>query len=135
MSNKSLYSLWGVLFIICAVFGFIPEPEGLVQYVLTALSVSFFIPPGLLLFQASTHSDRRVPTLIRNLAVASLGLTLLVLILNLLSAFQSEFLGSMLHALLVIISTPMVCSGYWVLSLFLWSCILMVSLQLIKKCK
>ena len=41
-----------------------------------------------------------------------------------------EFLALPLD--LVVVSTPMVASGYWVLSLFLWACLLMVSL---KKCQ
>ena len=135
MSNKSLYSLWGVLFIICAALGFIPVPSGAVQAVFTILSVLFFLPPVVLLYRAGKAGDRSAALLIRNLSLASLGLTLLVLILSVVSAIQSEFLGNFLHGILVIISTPMICSGYWVLSLFLWACILIYSLQLLLKYK
>jgi len=128
MSSKVLYSLWGVLFIICAALGFIPEPAGTAKTLMTVLSVVFFLPPAALLYRA----DRNTVKLVRNLSLASLVLTLVVLVLNLLSALQAEFLGNVLHALLIIISTPMVCSGYWVLSLFLWACLLMVSLQLLR---
>ena len=133
MSSKRLYSLWGVLFIICAVLGFIPIPYNWVQTVLTALSVLFFLPPVALLYCAGKQGDRSTPQLIRNLSLASLGLTLLVLILSVVSAVQSEFLGNMLHGILVIVSTPMICSGYWVLTLFLWACLLIYSLQLLRK--
>lgn len=135
MSNKSLYSLWGVLFIICAALGFIPVPSGAVQAVFTILSVLFFLPPVVLLYRAGKAGNRSAALLIRNLSLASLGLTLLVLILSVVSAIQSEFLGNFLHGILVIISTPMICSGYWVLSLFLWACILICSLQLLLKYK
>ena len=135
MSNKSLYSLWGVLFIICAALGFIPVPSGAVQAVFTILSVLFFLPPVVLLYRAGKAGDRSAALLIRNLSLASLGLTLIVLILSVVSAIQSEFLGNFLHGILVIISTPMICSGYWVLSLFLWACILIYSLQLLLKYK
>ena len=133
MSNKSLYSLWGVLFIICAALGFIPVPSGAVQAVFTLLSVLFFLPPVVLLYRAGKAGDRSAALLIRNLSLASLGLTLLVLILSVVSAIQSEFLGNFLHGILVIISTPMICSGYWVLSLFLWACLLVYSLQILRK--
>ena len=133
MSNKSLYSLWGVLFIICAALGFIPVPSGAVQAVFTILSVLFFLPPVVLLYRAGKAGDRSAALLIRNLSLASLGLTLLVLILSVVSAIQSEFLGNFLHGILVIISTPMICSGYWVLSLFLWACLLVYSLQILRK--
>lgn len=133
MCNKTLYSLWGILFILCSALGFLTAPNDMVQAVMTCLSVAFFIPPALLLYHAGKAGDRHTLLLIRNLSLASLGLTLLVLVLNLTSAFRPEFWGAALHALLVIISAPMVCSGCWVLSLFLWACILMVSLQMLRK--
>lgn len=133
MSNKSLYTLWGVLFIICAALGFIPVPSDAVRSVFTGLSVLFFLPPFLLLYRAGKQADRTAAQLIRNLSLASLGLTLLVLILSVLSAVQSEFLGNFLHGILVIVSAPMICSGYWVLSLFLWACLLICSLQFLSR--
>ena len=48
---------------------------------------------------------------------------------NFLAALGSPGLGSFLHVLLVIGSAPMVCSNYWVLSLFLWAVLLVTSLQ------
>ena len=129
MSNKSLYSLWGVLFIICALLGFIQPPSDMVQGVMTAVSILFFLPPAVLLYQG----ERENAALIRNLALASLTLTLVVLVLNVVCAMHSEFLGNLLHAVLIILSTPMISSGYWVLSLFLWACLLMVSLQKLHK--
>ena len=128
MNKKTLFTLWGVLFALCAGFGFLPEPEGAVKSLLTGLSVLFFLPPGLLLCQA----DRDTALLIRNLSALSLGMTMVTLILNFVLAVSSEFLGNVLHYILVVVSAPMICSGYWVLSLFLWACLLMVSL---KKCK
>ena len=133
MSNKSLYSLWGVLFIICAALGFIPIPYNWVQTVLTALSVLFFLPPAVLLYRAGKQHDRSTALIIRNLSLGSLGLTLAFLILSVVCAVQSEFLGNFLHGILVIVSTPMICSGFWVLSLFLWACLLIYSMQIIGK--
>ena len=69
----------------------------------------------------------------RNLSALSLGLTLAVLILNFMSALGSETLGNVLYYVLVVVSAPMICSGYWVLSLFLWACVLMVSLSQLKR--
>ena len=133
MSNKNLYSLWGVLFIICSVLGFIPEVPAAVQPVFTVLSVLFFLPPVVLLIRAEKSSSRDIPTIIRNLSAASLILTLVLLVLSVLSVIHSEFLGNMLHGMLVIISAPMICSGYWVLSLFLWACLLAASIRLLLK--
>ena len=135
MNTKSLYTLWGAMFIICAALGFIPRENAAVALIATGLSVAFFVPPALLLYQAGKQQDRDNLKLIRNLSLASLLLTLALLVLNLLSALQSEFLGNVLYGMLIILSTPMVCSGYWVLSLFLWACLLMGSLTLLQKRK
>ena len=124
MNKKWFYGLWACLFILCAAGGFIPEPAGALRTALTVLALLFFLPPALLLYRKE-KSDVR---LISHLSGLSLGLTLLLLILNFFSAFASEYLGQVLHYLLVIVSSPMVCSGHWVLSLFLWACLLTASL-------
>ncbi len=133
MNQKILYALWGGLFVLCAGLGFIPEPEGALRVVLTILSVGFFLPGALLLYQAQKGADRNAQRLIRNLSALSLGLTLALLVLNVLSALLSEMAGDVLYAMLIIVSSPMVCSGYWVLSLFLWACLLMGSLRGLRK--
>ena len=133
MSKKTLYVLWGVLFSICAGLGFIPEPEGAVKLLMTALAVVFFLPPAVLVYRAGKTGERTVLALVRNLSAASLGLTLAVLVLTVVNAMGSDALGNFLHALLVVVSSPMVCSGYWALSLFLWACLLMAAIQQLKK--
>ena len=35
MKKKSLFALWGGLFLLCAGLGFIPEPAGAVRWVLS----------------------------------------------------------------------------------------------------
>lgn len=135
MNRKFLFALWGGLFIVCAAMGFIPDPAGVGRVLLTLLSIAFFVPPALALYQAIQDGDRPVLRLIRNLSALSLGLTLVLLVLNFLSALRSETLGNILYHILIIVSSPMVCSGCWVLSLFLWACLLMVSLKGLRKKK
>lgn len=133
--KKWLYALWGGLYSVCALCGFIPEPEGAVRGLLTALSVAFFVPPVILLVQADRQKDTDTLKLVRNLSLGSLGLTLAALMGNLAFATGSETLGSVLHGVLVIVSSPMVCSGYWALSLFLWACLLTAARKLLRKHK
>ena len=133
MRKSYLFALWGCLFIICAGLGFIPEPVGTGRVLLTLLAVGFFLPPAVLLYRAKQTKDTHTIQLIRNLSALSLLLSLICLIANFLSAFWTEFWGSMVYYVLVIVSSPMICSGFWVLSLFLWACLLMASLQLGKK--
>ena len=125
MNKKMLFVLWGVLFVLCAGLGFVPELQGFLKGLMTALSILFFLPPAWLLYKG----DRETVLLIRNLSALSLGVTLVTLILNFVLAVSSEFLGTVLHYVLVVVSAPMICSGYWVLSLFLWACLLMAGLK------
>lgn len=126
-TNQRLFALWAVFFIICAGLGFIPEPEGAVRILLTAMAIAFFLPPAVLLYRARAGADGALCRLIRNLAALSLSATLIVLILNLLSAFRSEFVGRFLHYILIVVSAPMICGGHWAMSLFLWACLLVMS--------
>ena len=129
MKSKSLLAIWGIFYIICAGLGFIPEPEGAVRIFLTAISVLFFVPPAILLFDAFSAGDSQTIRLIRLLSALSLALTLVLLTANFLAALGSGWLGTLLHVLLVIGTAPMLCSNYWVLPLFLWAVLLVASCQ------
>lgn len=128
MNKKTLFAAWAVLFVLCAGLGFIPEPQGFAKAVLVMLSVAFFVPPILLLRQG----DQDTRKLVRNLSALSLGLTLVLLVLNFLSVRMPEAVGDMLHGMLVMVSSPMVCSQYWVLSMFLWACLLFAGISKLK---
>ena len=125
MSSKTLFYIWGGLFILCAGLGFTHPTTGIYRGALLILSLIFFLPPSLILHFGSSHERK----LIRTLSALSLGLTVALLLVNFLTAMESEELGLFLHGILTIVSTPMVCSGYWVVSLFLWACLLTVSLK------
>lgn len=135
MNNKTLYTVWGILFILCALLGFIPQPEGLLKAFLVLLSIVFFVPGSILLYRAVKTGDNQCISLIRMLSLISLGATLVLLVLNFLSASAPEAAGDFLYGLLVVISAPMICSQYWIISLFLWACLLMTCQSLIKKRK
>ena len=132
MKKSYLFALWGGLFTLCAVLGFIPAPGRALQILMTLLSVAFFIPGALLLHLAKLHKDRNLALLVRNLAAASLGLTALLIIANIFTALSGQVLGNIMHNILVIVSSPMVCSGYWALSLFLWACRMIGAIKLLK---
>lgn len=127
MKSRFLYTIWGALFILCAGLGFIPEPTGAAKLLLTILSLLFFLPPAALVWQGRKNANLAQLKLVRNLSLASLTLTALLLIVSFLTAFRSELLGNLLHGVLVVVSSPMICSGHWALSLFLWACLLVAS--------
>ena len=76
---------------------------------------------------AVIEADRKLLLRIRGLSAASLGLTFILLLANFLSINAPQALGDFLYGLLVIVSTPMICGRYWIISLFLWACLLMGS--------
>ena len=129
MKSQFLYALWGALFILCAGLGFIPEPAGALRALLTALSILFFLPPALLIWKARREKNRAALSLVRSLSIASLSLSAGLIIANFLTAFRSELLGDILHGMLVVVSSPMICSGHWAMSLFFWARLLIASLK------
>ena len=135
MKNKILYLIWGGLFILCALLGFIPEPEGFLSVVLLITALLFFVPGGLLLYNAYLNKDLSAMAVIRTLSLVSLITTLIFLVLNFLSVEAGEAAGNLLYGFLIIFSTPMVCSQNWLISLFLWACLLMASISLGKQSK
>lgn len=128
MKNKTLYLIWGGLFILCGLLGFIPAPAGFLKGLLVALSAVFFVPGWILLYRGQAKA-------VRNLSLASLGVTLLLLVLNFLSGRAAQAVGDYLYGLLVIFSAPMVCSQYWFFSLFVWACLLMAGISAVRKTK
>ncbi len=124
---------WAVMYIICVVFSFIPAGNDLLTVLEAALALGFFIPPALLLHYAVITGKKTTLIRIRNLCFASLGSTLALLVLNFLSVYFSAEMGTAVYYLLTLVSVPMICSQFWLLSLFVWACFLMVCLQELRK--
>lgn len=135
MEKSILKALWAGMFILCAVLGFVPEPEGFDLWMMVTLAVLFFVPPALLLYKAWKDRDTRELRLVRVIALISLIGTVVLLVANILSAIGSQMLGKILYWALIIFSTPMVCGQYYVLSLFLWALVLMTAISLEKSLK
>ena len=133
MRNKTLFILWAALFILCAGLGFIPAPTGVGKWVLVALAAVFFIPGFALVKRADDKKDRRTLALVRNLSILSLSLTLVTLVANILSVLGTETLGNICYSILIIVSAPMVCGQYWFLSLFLWACLMILSISKLRQ--
>lgn len=129
MKQSHLFALWGSLFILCSALGFLPAPSPAMQVLMTLLSITFFVPAAILLYRAGKTGDTDTSLLIRNLSAISLALTAALLIANFLTVLAPAWLGNALHVLLAVLSTPMICSGYWALSLFLWACLLIVGIK------
>ena len=128
MKRATLYYIWIGLAALCALLGLIPNPSAPLAVVMTLLSIAFFVPPAWLLADAYKTGCEKTVTLLRRISLISLGATLLLFIVNILAVTGSEALGDVMYVLLAIVSVPMVCSGHYVLSLFLWACLLICAL-------
>ena len=133
MNKKNWYILWGALYVLCTGLSCIPDPQGLVKGLAVIAALLFFVPPAVLLHRAIPGQQWAVVKLIGILSAASLLLTFALLILNIMSVGLSDQLGLLLHGLLILVSVPMVCMQSWIVSLFLWAVLLMVTLRYRKK--
>ena len=124
--KRTVYICWGVLYALCAGFGFIPEPQGIVKWAMVGLAVMFFVPGFVLVYLG----EKKV---VRIISAVSLCATFVVFVLNVLSVHSTVGTGDFLYALLGLVSAPMFCSVYWVLSLFLWACLLMSTFMKMKR--
>lgn len=129
MREKILYAIWGGLYVICAVLGFVTGAQGLGKLLLLLTSLIFFIPAGILLYESIRDKNDQALLRLRIIAICSLGLTLLLLVANIVCVNGSAALGEALHGFLILVSVPMFCSQYWLVSLFLWACLLMLTLK------
>ncbi len=133
MKKSVVYALWAVLYALCAGLGFLPNPTGFGRILLILTSLIFFVPGFYLAYRAKKENCRKTLLVLRLISGGVLALSLVFLVLNFLSVYFSAHTGLVLYVLLVMFSAPMVCSQVWVLSLFLWACLLMVTLPGLKK--
>ena len=122
-----LYAAWLCLYILCVGLGSVEEAEGIAKvfFVLTALI--FFIPGIILLVLGKKQQNKKMVLRVRFIAICSLVLTVAVFCATVLAVGSSAQIGSFLPDLLNLVSAPMFCSQYWILSLFGWACLLSAS--------
>ena len=129
MKKSIVYAIWAVLYCICVGLGFVPNPAGFGKGLLVLTSLIFFLPPAYLLWQAGKENNRKTVLVLRLLSGGVLLLSLVLIILNFMSVNWSAQTGLVVYVLLVMFTAPMACGQYWALSLFLWACILMITLR------
>lgn len=124
MKKSAIYGIWAGLYCLCAGLGFVHGAGGLGKFLLVLTCLLFFVPPFYLIFLAKKENSRKTLSVLRLVSISSLSVTLLLLVLNFMSVNFSAQAGLWLYVLLVMFSAPMMCGQYWVLSLFLWACVL-----------
>ena len=121
-----LYAIWLCLYILCVGLGTVDQMEGIgkVFFILTALI--FFIPGIILLVMGIREKNKKTVLRVRIIAVCSLVLTVVLFCANIVAAAAGR-VSPVLHDLLNLVSAPMFCSQYWVISLFGWASLLSAS--------
>lgn len=121
-----LYAIWFCLYLLCVGLGTVEQVEGVGKVLFLLTSLIFFIPGALLLVLAKQENNRKIALRVRIVSICSLALTVIVFCANVFAAASSQMSG-FLNDLLNLVSAPMFCSQYWVLSLFCWACLLWAS--------
>ncbi|MBE6934848.1 MAG: hypothetical protein E7462_07410 [Ruminococcaceae bacterium] len=124
-NTKTIWLCWGILYLLCAACGFIPNPSGLGYGMLILLGIGFFVPPCMLIYEAVRTKQRKLLKKLRRISILSLVLTLGLILGNLLAVHASEAWGTVLYWMLILVSVPMVCCQFWVIGLFGWAVLLM----------
>lgn len=128
--NKILSYAWAVMYLLCAGLGTIQDATGIAKVALVVISVLFFLPPALLLYNNLMADRPGVVRRIRKICIVSLVLTTIFLI----AFFVVTFLAAggivqpgtlnVFYYLLLVVSSPLFCGQFFFLSIFLWACLL-----------
>ena len=124
MKKRILYIVWAALYVLCVGLGTFDAPTGAMKAAMVTIAVLFFVPPGFLLWDAKTQQDRKTVLTVRCISIASLLLTLVGIILFFIAGVTRSAATNILYEVLIFVSSPMVCGQYWLLSMFLWACLL-----------
>lgn len=129
LKEKILYLSWLCMYVLCAGLGTIPETgrNTVGHIVLTILSVLFFIPGTLLLYDGITKDIKRLRVTVRVISLISLILTLSMIILNIVLIRAWETVENLLNDLLILVSAPMYCAYWKGLGPFFWACLFVSS--------
>ena len=133
MNQKRLILSWILYYCLCVGLGCIPNPQGALFGFLLLVGLGFFIPGGILLARFCKKGNRKGLQFFRNISFASLCLTVIMILGNILSTALPEWVGNVLYAFLILVSVPMVCCRVWILSLLGWACFWTVSRHYLKK--
>ena len=124
-----LWAAWGLLYIVCAFLGFVPDASGFGKVLLILNSLLFFVPGAILLYRGQTMGKPVQVRRVRLVCILSLGITTVAVIANVFSAYGSALLGRVLENILMLVSVPMYCGQYRIIGLFLWACLLVASFK------
>ena len=122
-----LYAIWLCLYILCVGLGTVENVTGVGKLFFVLTAIIFFLPGVLLLLLGMKEKNRKMILRVRLTAICSLSLTVALFCANVFAVGASGQAGTLLNDLLNVVSAPMFCAQYWILSLFCWACLLSAS--------
>lgn len=127
------YCVWLCLYILCVGLGTVEKVAGIGKVLFLLTSLIFFLPGVYLIWLGKREKNRKILLWVRICAICSLALTMIVFCANVIAVSAGAAVGRFLYDLLNLVSAPMLCAQYWILSIFLWACLLSASLMKTKK--
>ena len=133
MKQIIAYCVWLCLYILCVGLGTVETVEGVGKVLFILTGLIFFLPGVYLLWLGYVQKDKKILLGVRICAICSLSLTVIAFCANVIAVGADSAVGSTLNEVLNLVSAPMFCMQYWIVSIFLWACLLSASLQKPKK--
>ena len=127
MKEKVLYIFWLCFYILCVGLGTVTGRSAGLNIAFTVLSLLFFLPGILLLWEGVRTDNQKMLLRVRLVSGISLILTVSLIVLNILTVTAGAAVGKVLNDLLILVSAPMFCCYWRGLSLFLWACLFVSS--------
>ena len=122
------YCVWLCLYILCVGLGTIEEATGIGKVLFILTGLIFFLPGAYLLHLGKREKNKKITLRVRIVAICSLSLTAIVFCANVIAVSADASVGRILYDMLNLVSAPMFCVRYWILSIFLWACLFSASL-------
>ena len=116
------------MYVLCVGLGTLEANAATAKALLVLIALGFFVPGFMLAALYLKEKDRNGLRILRIICICSLGLTALALAGNFMSASAGAEVGRTLYDLLALVSAPMLCAQYWAVSIFLWACLLMITI-------
>ena len=127
------YCVWLCLYILCVGLGTVEEVAGIGKVLFILTGLIFFLPGIYLLHLGKQEQNKKMILRVRIVAICSLALTMIVFSANVIAVSADASVGRNLYEMLNLVSAPMFCIQYWIVSIFLWACLLSASFQKNKK--
>ena len=127
------YCVWLCLYILCVGLGTVEEVEGIGKVLFILTSLIFFLPGIYLLQLGKREENKKMLLRVRIVAICSLLLTAIIFCANVAAIRADASVGRTLYDILNLVSAPMFCAQYWIISIFLWACLFSASFQKSKK--